>query len=166
MSKLIVNTIEAQTYKYDSDTTGFSLNSAGAITGRSIYYWHVTRTNTTNVTTNNDIVFNNVVDDDDSIYNSSTGILTIPVTGVYQMNIMAITANGNNGTTIGVYDSSNNLYNNMMMYTDATAWYQNASFSFTRKFTKDDTVKMRVTAGTIWSGTGTGQPQWSGYLVG
>jgi hypothetical protein len=29
MSKLIVNTIEAQTYKYDSDTTGMTLNSSG-----------------------------------------------------------------------------------------------------------------------------------------
>ena len=32
MSKLIVNTIEAQTYKYDSDTTGITIGSAGAIT--------------------------------------------------------------------------------------------------------------------------------------
>ena len=29
MSKLVVNTIEAQTYKYDSDTTGMTLNSSG-----------------------------------------------------------------------------------------------------------------------------------------
>ena len=32
MSKLIVNTIEAQTYKYDSDTTGLTLNSDGSMT--------------------------------------------------------------------------------------------------------------------------------------
>ena len=30
MSKLIVNTIEAQTYKYDSDTTGMTLSSNGS----------------------------------------------------------------------------------------------------------------------------------------
>ena len=31
MSKLIVNTIEAQTYKYDSDTTGMTITSAGIV---------------------------------------------------------------------------------------------------------------------------------------
>jgi hypothetical protein len=165
MSKLIVNTIEAQTYKYDSDTTGFSLNSAGAITGRNPYYWHVRRGGG-NVSVNTDIVFDTVEDDDNSIYNSTTGVITIPVTGIYQMNFLGIGTSGDNNIAVGVYTSSNSLYDQMMMYGDGSNYYPNASFSFARKFTKNDTVKLRVTGGTIWAGQGSGQPTWTGYLVG
>ena len=165
MSKLIVNTIEAQTYKYDSDTTGFLLNSAGAITSRNPYHWQVRRHAGT-VSATSDIVFDQVDADDNSIYDSSTGILTIPVTGVYQMNILAISSTGDVNGTIGVYNQSNALYDNMMIYFDATNYYTNASYSFAKKFTAGNQVKLRVTAGSIYASNGSGNPVWSGYLVG
>ena len=50
MSKLVVNTIEAQTYKYDSDTTGLTLNSDGTFNRGTTPAWQLRPDSASNVT--------------------------------------------------------------------------------------------------------------------
>ena len=51
MSKLVVNTIEAQTYKYDSDTTGMTFNSDGNILRPNLIAFRATGNNANYVNT-------------------------------------------------------------------------------------------------------------------
>ena len=149
--------------------TAISIDSNGDITfpNRKLYHWHAWRSGTS-VGVNTDVIFNEEIEDPESIYNHTTGIVTIPVTGVYQINFFGVTvASSGNDLRVGLYDSSNNLYDNITayMYTSAADYLQ-TTISLAKKFDANDTVKLRVTGGTLWSGNGSGAPHFSGYLVG
>jgi len=89
MSKLIVNTIEAQTYKYDSDTTGLTLNSDGyAIKSKKpSVIVDMSQTSGSNVyvsvSAGDPIPFGYVVEGDSSLINTSTYKFQCPVDGLY-----------------------------------------------------------------------------------
>jgi hypothetical protein len=86
MSKLIVNTIEAQTYRYDSDTTGLTLNSDGRVTKPNQIHFHVRPTSSISLTEGNDhqtIIMDVAVRNIGNGYSTSTGIFTAPIAGVY-----------------------------------------------------------------------------------
>ena len=164
------NNVNVGTIKNEAGTqTAIEIDSAGDVTfpNRKLYHWHARRT-AGNVGVNTDIVFDTESSDDDSVYDNSTGIVTIPVTGVYQLNFMGFTnAVADNNLSIGIYDENNSNYSNAAIYSySAEADYVGASFSIALKFDAGDKVKLRVIGGTLWAGNGTGSPQFSGYLVG
>jgi hypothetical protein len=152
MSKIYVDEIHPKT-------------SGGDITvNRKLYNWFANRT-AGDVGVNTDIVFNNVIADPDSVYNSSTGIVTIPVTGLYQINFQCITEGLGSQYTVGLFDASNNRYH--LIGTHASGdWYENLSCSFAIPLNQGDTLKLRVTGGTIYASGGNGSPNFSGFLVG
>ena len=93
MSKLIVNTIEAQTFNYDSDTTGMTITSAGIVNHpqRIIkgYYLTSNYTTTTSATTmtgwtNIDGNYFKSNGPSDAITESS-GVFTFGYTGMYRV---------------------------------------------------------------------------------
>ena len=91
MSKLIVNTIEAQTYKYDSDTTGMTIGSAGDVLKPNLPYFLVQSPHADATYTNQVIPYSNVIVDQGSNYDTTNYCFTAPVTGVY---MFSFTCNG------------------------------------------------------------------------
>jgi len=99
MSKLIVNTIEAQTYKYDSDTTGMTIDNAGRIVTEDVrpafkaYY----NANNWALSTGDVFVFDRTEFNVGSCYDTSNGKFTAPRDGIYHFNYYTIyTGNAGN----------------------------------------------------------------------
>tara|TARA_B100001287_G_scaffold273173_1_gene276134 strand:+ start:600 stop:1121 length:522 start_codon:yes stop_codon:yes gene_type:complete len=78
--------LKVDTIQNTGGTTGLTIDSSGRMLtpARPAFSAHLT--NATNITSsNNTIVFNSVVHNQGSHYNSSNGIFTAPVTGLYYL---------------------------------------------------------------------------------
>lgn len=154
-----------QTIQHTNGTDAISISSTGDVTmpNKKLYHWFARRTGT-HVGVNTDIIFDTEVSDAEGIYDNTTGIVTVPVAGVYQINFTGIT-NGAGSTAIGLYNSSNSRYYNIGIYGEGTA-NDNLSFSVALPLSANDTLKIRVTGGTVFSANADGAPTFSGYLIG
>ena len=88
MSKLFVDEMRGNTtntvFKNTNGTTAMSISSGGIITKPLTPAWFVGKTNTSNAA-QDPVVFDDVDVNVGSIYNSTTGKVTIPVAGNYYM---------------------------------------------------------------------------------
>jgi len=100
MSKLIVNTIETQTIKYDSDTTAMTFNSDGSILRPNLIAFRAGGNNNSYITTS-PVPFPTVRYNYGNGYNNSTYTFTAPVAGVYEFTaffgILRVSSAGGNG---------------------------------------------------------------------
>lgn len=185
MSKLVVNTIEAQTYKYDSDTTGMTIDTSGAMLKPKVPAFRVAMTTTPSDTTDmNPVIFDTVKFDNTSNYSTTTGKFTAPVSGFYQFSHSILLQNvASSDDNIHVYymfndDTSNTNGNNWLFNrTDGSAangtqgygGYLNTVGGALMELDKNDTVHVRVSASgaiTVHGNSSASWTNWSGYLVG
>ena len=155
-----------QTIQHTNGTDALTISSTGDVTmpNRKIYHWHAYR-DAGDVGVNTDIVFDNEISDSDGIYDNTTGIVTIPVTGVWQINFIGMSSDTAGNTGIGLFDKDNNRYDKIAVR-NSSSWYGNISGSVALALTSGDTIKWRVTHGAIYGQTGNLVPTFSGFFVG
>ena len=120
MSKLIVNTIEAQTFNYDSDTTGMTIDSTGRLgtnSDRPSFYaraWAGSVTNPDNQGSHFDAWYFTTVDHNQGNHfsNSSStgGKFVAPIAGLYFISGGFGYKEGTNHTGLYVYKNTTNIF--------------------------------------------------------
>ena len=179
MSKLIVNTIEAQTYKYDSDTTGLTLNSDGTFNRGTIPYWALKGPSTSSIPANGTVKWGERADSEEAIigqslgggctYDVSTGEVTVSISGLYQVNIHANVRSNVSGTnSVGielVVNGTDVGIRNYFSDTTHTIW-QDMSFSTLVTLDANDTIRVDEYYGNTIQVDGNPWGGFSGYLVG
>ena len=148
MSKLIVNTIEAQTYKYDSDTTAITIDSVGRLITNSdrpsfmAYSWAGATTNGNGVGSNQDVWYYTTVQHNQGghLVNTSTngGTFTAPITGIYHMSGGYGYKNGTNHCGLHVWHNTTNIYRAWTVNTSPQ--HHNATWSAPILMTAGDTI--------------------------
>tara|TARA_B100000925_G_scaffold197225_1_gene149302 strand:- start:57 stop:566 length:510 start_codon:yes stop_codon:yes gene_type:complete len=122
MSKLVVSTIETQNIKYDSDTTGMTIDAAGAVSmsnrlkivgahalvdyGGSVYV-----SKTAGI-----MEFDSIVENIGNHYSTSTYKFTCPVNGLYQASVGAISQNDTDKYGMDLYKSDVRVRRNYSVY--------------------------------------------------
>ena len=93
LTTLKATNLEADTIKNSSGTSALSINSSGVITKDVVPAWRVSLTNSQSITssaTNVTVVWDNTSSDNFNFLQGgctlSSGIITVPVTGLYQCN--------------------------------------------------------------------------------
>jgi len=149
----------------DAGTAGterMSIDSAGRVT-MPYQPAFLATCNTGNVSATNDIVFNSVITNIGGHYNSSTGVFTAPVAGMYQFNHVGLSMNTGSSLTIAF---KINATITQWMYSNGATDYRNACFSTAVYLSANDTVKLTVTTGTLYALGDGGNPRFSGFLIG
>ena len=131
---------------------------------RKDYYFSVRKNDGNNVGVNTDIVFNTVDEDTEGLYNSSTGVITVPVAGIWQFNFIGM-SNYNGQTGVGFYDSTTTHINRIGTFTESTS-NSGLSMAFAIRMNANDTIKARCVSGTVYAGSGNGHVRLNGYLIG
>lgn len=150
MSKLVVNTIEAQTYKYDSDTTGMTIDSVGRLVTNSnrpsfmAHAWAGATTNGNSVGSDQDVWYYTTVQHNQGghFVNTSTngGTFTAPITGIYFMSGGFGYKNGTNYTGFYVWHNTTNIFRAWTPNT--TPQHHNATWSAPVLMAAGDTICM------------------------
>lgn len=155
MSKLVVNTIEAQTYKYDSDTTAMTFNSDGNIIRPNLIAFRATGNNANYVNTS-PVPFTTVTYNYGGGYDNTTYTFTAPIDGLYEFTaffgIFRVNGASGNGyprfrATIGGVDTDG-LYTYFQAPT-ATA-YVSGTLHDTYVLSANDAVKVLAPSNTNW----------------
>lgn len=115
------------------------------------------------VAATNDIVYNSVQTNIGSHYNSSTGVFTAPIAGMYQFNHVGISLNTGTSLTIALQVNGSSV---QWMYSWGTADYRNGCFSTAIYLSANDAVKLVILNGTLYAAGDGGNPRFSGYLIG
>lgn len=155
MSKLIVNTIEAQTIKYDSDTTGLTLNSDGNILRPNLIAFKALGNNAAYVNTS-PVPYPTVSYNYGNGYNNTTYTFTAPIDGLYEFTaffgIFRVNGNSGNGyprfrANIGGTDTDG-LYAYFQAPTSTS--YVSGTLHDTYVLSANDTVKVICPSNSNW----------------
>ena len=155
MSKLIVNTIEAQTYKYDSDTTGMTINSDGNILRPNLIAFKALGNNASYVNTT-PVQFPTVSYNYGNGYDNSTYTFTAPIDGLYEFTAFfgIYRVNGTNGNGYARFRANISGTDTDGLYAyfqapSATA-YVSATLHDTYVLSANDTVKVIAPSNSNW----------------
>lgn len=161
MSKLYVNEVHSKT----GSTKALEIDSSGNITASQKVHFLASKSNG-DVGATADIVFNNVTENVGSGYDSSTGVFTAPVAGLYFFST-GVTFTFASGTkSVGYFQSDNTAYN-IIAYSSMASGNgeaQQACLTMAKQMAVGDTVKVRVTAGA--AGGTAHQTTFTGYRIG
>lgn len=138
------------------------IDSAGRVTMPYQPAFLATRT-LGSVAATNDVVFNAVITNIGGHYNSSTGVFTAPVAGMYQFNHVGISVNTGTQLTIAF---KINATITQWMYSNGANDYRTACFSTAAYLSANDTVKLTVVNGSLYALGDGGNPRFSGFLIG
>ena len=123
MSKLVVSTIETQNIKYDSDTTGMTIDAAGAVSmsnrlkivGAHAHVDYGGPAAYTSISAGI-LQFDNIVENIGNHYNTSTYKFTCPVAGLYQATGGAISQNDTDKYGFDLYRSNTRIRRNYAVF--------------------------------------------------
>lgn len=129
--------------------TAVTIDSSGNVTQSQKVHFLASKSNG-DVGATADIAFNNVTENVGSGYNSSTGVFTAPVAGLYFFSA-GVTFTFASGTkSAGFFESDNTAYN-IIAYASmgsGNAEAQQVCLTMAKQMAVNDTVKVRVTAGS------------------
>lgn len=132
-----------------NSNTALTIDSAGNVTQSQKVHFLASKSNG-DVGATADIAFNNVTENVGSGYNSSTGVFTAPVAGLYFFSA-GVTFTFASGTkSAGLFESDNTAYN-IIAYASMASGNgeaQQVCLTMAKEMAVNDTVKVRVTAGT------------------
>ena len=161
MSKLYVNEVHSKT----GSTKALEIDSGGYATQSQKVHFLASKSDS-DVASTADIVFNNVIENVGSGYNSSTGVFTAPVAGLYFFSA-GVTFTFASGTkSAGFFQSDNTAYN-IIAYASMASGNgeaQQVCLTMAKQMAVNDTVKVRVTAGS--AGGTAHQTTFTGYRIG
>jgi hypothetical protein len=172
MSKLVVNTIEAQTYKYDSDTTAMTFNSDGSILRPNLIAFRAAGNNANYIATS-PAPFPTVTYNYGNGYDNTTYTFTAPIAGLYEFTahfgILKVSSAGGSGyprfrTNQGGVDADG-IY--AYFHAPTSTAYTAATLHDTYAFAANDTVKIifpSMTNFTYYNGPS--ESSFSGRLIG
>jgi len=145
--------------------TAMTIDSSGYATQSQKVHFLASKSNG-DVGATADIAFNNVTENVGSGYNSSTGVFTAPVAGLYFFSA-GVTFTFASGTkSAGFFQSDNTAYN-IIAYASmgsGNAEAQQVCLTMAKQMAVNDTVKVRVTAGS--AGGTAHQTTFTGYRIG
>ena len=145
----MTSVLKVSTIQNPSGTDAISIDSSGNVTQSQKVHFLVHKSNG-DVGTNNDIVFNNVTENIGSDYSTSTGVFTAPLDGLYFFGANITFTEASGTKSAGFYESDNTAYNvfgkNGMASGNNEA--QQIGLTMVKLLSANDTVKVRVTAGT------------------
>jgi len=146
-----------------SEAEKFRIDSVGRVTTPNQPAFKVTKTNGTGSSGSGTvIIFNQVNTNIGNSYNSSTGLFTAPIAGLYQFNFTGIT--NNNAFTEMTIDVNGSPVAWTYCYFSAT--YANISMSTITYMSAGDSVRAYVRNGNLYDGGDGGAPRFSGFLIG
>ena len=175
--KLIVGTIETQNIKFDSDTTGMTIDSGGHVLTSARPFFHVYvdngGSNPSSLGTLTIIPFDGVVSNVGGHFNTSSSgsdnhSFTAPVAGVYQFNWNLNVYGVSSGDYIRQRIFKNGSGIQYLEYNDSqTTGDQNYSASIALSLAANDYIQFYAQAqSTISLSAGTSWNVCTGYLVG
>lgn len=157
--------IGVETLQHTNGTTAATIDSSGNITQSQKVHFLASKSDS-DVASTADIVFNNVIENVGSGYNSSTGVFTAPVAGLYFFSA-GVTFTFASGTkSAGFFQSDNTAYN-IIAYASMASGNgeaQQVCLTMAKQMAVNDTVKVRVTAGS--AGGTAHQTTFTGYRIG
>ena len=171
MSKLVVNTIEAQTYKYDSDTTGMTFNSDGNILRPNLIAFRATGNNAAYITTS-PVPFPTVTYNYGGGYNNTTYTFTAPIDGLYEFTaffgILRATSSSGNVYPRFRANISGTETDGLYAYFQAptATSYVSANLYDTYVLSANDTIKINVAASNADYYNMSSECCFSGRLIG
>lgn len=172
MSKLIVNTIEAQTYKYDSDTTGMTFNSDGNILRPNLIAFRATG-NTNNYINTSPVPFPTVTYNYGSGYDNTTYKFTAPIDGLYEFRAFfgIYRVNGSSGNGYCRFRANINGTDTDGLYAyfqaPTSTAYVPATLYDTYVMSANDTIQVIAPSNTNWGYYGNvSECCFSGRLIG
>lgn len=182
MSKLVVSTIEAQTYKYDSDTTGMTINNSGQILMPARPAFRVRHVSGSTTAVGGVLPFNTVDYNVGTHYDTGNYYFVVPVTGFYcfQFNGLASNSSGqkvdaNIATVVEMQKSTSSSFSSYTIFgtcydaTTSSTTYPDMSFSISELLNANEYVRLNVIGGNIYTDASANQkydPVFTGFLVG
>ena len=178
MSTLITTTVQGvQNIKYDASTTAMTIDSSGRVLQPLIPAFRVGLTSNQSITSTGDntIEWNEgTASESDNCFTQggfswSSGVVTVPVTGVYSFNLIARLDNVGSGYLIAKIIKNNETSGNLKSYVidgDPPTDYTNLTGSDVFKLTASDTIKVNIAASADSSYQVATDSSFSGHLVG
>lgn len=180
MSKLVVNTIEAQTYKYDSDTTAISIDSTGRVSTPNNPAWRVQATTAVTFTQtgvtipiqfiNTDAVRNNFLQGGCTLGGSPNYLITVPVAGIYLVSLVMRIDGMGSGYIVGRIeknqDQTTSAETSIISGNGLSTNYEGMTGSVVFKANAGDTFGSTIFSSNDASFTISGSTEFSGCLIG
>ena len=154
-----------ETLQHTNGTTAATIDSSGYTTQSQKVHFLASKSDS-DVASTADIVFNNVTENVGSGYNSSTGVFTAPVAGLYFFSAGVTFTFASGSKSAGFFQSDNTAYNIIAYASMASgnAEAQQVCLTMAKQMAVNDTVKVRVTAGS--AGGTAHQTTFTGYRIG
>jgi len=153
--------------------TAMTINSDGVVSTSARPAFSAYRDSTTTEGLTGTVIFNGVYSNVGSHYNTSTGIFTAPVSGLYQFNFVGFGSNDTSGNYLAAGSSvmvslmtSSTVFARTYTAAASSAIFPNMSFSAAIPLNANDEIYISVGSSYVYSDASDAYLRFSGYLVG
>jgi len=177
LTTLKATNLEADTIKNSSGTSAISINSSGVITKNVVPAWRVCLTSTQSISnsgTRVTVLWDDTTSDNFNFLQGgctlSSGVITVPVAGFYQCNVVTRYDSINSGYIVTRIVKNNDESNKRELYTisgSPSSNYDNLTGGDVFSCTSGDTLRVTVfsSGDSSWNLDASGS-KFSGFLIG